>query len=693
MSLFDTVLIANRGEIALRIMKSAHQLGLRTVAVYSDADREAQHRFAADSALPIGAAAPSASYLNIPAIIAAARQSGAGAIHPGYGFLAENAAFAQAVTDAGLIFIGPGAQAISAMGNKAGAKLLMQQAGVPCIPGYLGEDQSDARFIEAADRIGYPVMIKAACGGGGRGMRRVTEAAQMAAGLQAARSEAQNAFGSAELILEKAVVEPRHIEIQVFADAHGNVLHLGERDCSVQRRHQKVIEEAPSPVVSPGLRELMGGVAVAATRAIAYCGAGTLEFLLDRDGNFYFMEMNTRLQVEHAVTEAVLGLDLVAWQLLVAQGGRLPLSQAEIDQRFVTGGHAVEVRLCAEDPAQDFLPQSGTVVYWQAPGVEARAGGAGGAGRAVGAGEGIRCEHALHSGVEIPPYYDSMLAKVIAHGATRDDALRKLARALDECHLLGVTSNRYFLGQCLAHPVFRAGQASTGFIEQYLPAAARQRGAVSAETRHLAAALLSWQRARQQVRRYPAELAGWASSLAYPQLCKMVLDGEALPFQSVLLGPCHGEVIDSGQRLAFEISVLPERGRNAGINTETQAEAGALTLSVLLGGVARRVLLADGYFVHQGREYALRDTTWLPVLRAAQAQSDTRISAPMNGRVVSVDVAKGDAVKVGQTLLVLEAMKMEHAIVARGNGVVGEVFVVVGAQVGPGQALVEMAAA
>ena len=328
---FRTVLIANRGEIALRILRTARRLGMRTVAVYSDADRDAPHCRAADLALPIGASQPQASYLNIAALLEAARKSGAQAVHPGYGFLAESDAFANACAEAGLVFIGPPAEAILAMGNKAGAKRLMEAAGVPCVPGYQGEDQSDARMQQEAERIGYPVMIKAAAGGGGRGMRRVDRAEDFAAALQSARSEAENAFASGELILEKAIVEPRHIEIQVFADKHGNVVHLGERDCSVQRRHQKVIEESPSPAVSPELRARMGAVSVAAARAIGYVGAGTLEFLLAPDGAFYFMEMNTRLQVEHAVTEAVVGVDLVEWQLRVALGEPLPLSQDAIE--------------------------------------------------------------------------------------------------------------------------------------------------------------------------------------------------------------------------------------------------------------------------------------------------------------------------------------------------------------------------
>ena len=684
---FDTVLVANRGEIALRIFHTARQMGLRTVAVYSAADEAAPHRFAADMAVPIGAAEPAASYLNIDAIIRAARQSGAQAIHPGYGFLAENAAFAQAVVDAGLVFIGPDSLAIEAMGNKAGAKILMRHAGVPCIPGYqtpatpsvpvplarqtdskevqasraaeilLHEVGLDAAFIAAAKDIGYPLMIKAAAGGGGRGMRRVDVPEQMAAALQSARSEALHAFGNGELILEKAVQDARHIEIQVFADRHGNVLHLGERDCSVQRRHQKVIEEAPSPMVTPALRAQMGAVAVTATRAIGYCGAGTLEFLLDADGQFYFMEMNTRLQVEHAVTESLLGIDLVAWQFRVAQGEALPMTQNEVDARFASGGHAIEVRLCAEDPAQDFLPQSGQIAYWQAPPM-------------------VRCEHALASGMAVSPHYDSMLAKIIAHGTTRFEAMRKLSRALQECHLLGIASNRHFLAQCLAHPVFQAGQATTSFIATHLPANARTPASINPETRQLACALLSWQRRSQQQQRYPLELVGWASSEPYPQISRFELDGEVQQCMSVMLGANRGEIIEGGTRIGFEITPCPQQNR-------------AYHLNVLMHGHMQRVVLCANHFVAQGREYRLRDITCLPAARATQAGGDGRITAPMNGRVVSVMVASGEAIKAGQTLLVLEAMKMEHAILARADGTVLEVLVQAGAQVAPGQVLCE----
>jgi geranyl-CoA carboxylase alpha subunit len=393
---FRKILIANRGEIALRIARTARRLGYGVVAVYSDADAGALHVREADQAVRIGEAPSAQSYLNIGAIIAAAKSSGADAVHPGYGFLAENGDFAQSCRDAGLVFIGPSPDAIKAMGNKARAKEIMLAAGVPCVPGYQGADQSEATMLAQASNIGFPVMIKAVAGGGGRGMRLVPDAAALPGLLRSARSEAQGAFGDPTVILERAIADPRHIEIQVFGDAFGNAVHLGERDCSVQRRHQKLIEEAPSPAVSPQLRARMGAVAVTAVKSLRYEGAGTLEFLLDSRGEFYFMEMNTRLQVEHPVTEAITGLDLVELQLRIASGEPLGIEQHEI----TFFGHAIEVRLCSEDAARDFMPQSGRMVLWQAP-------------------AGARVEHALQSGVEISPFYDSMIAKIISFGASR----------------------------------------------------------------------------------------------------------------------------------------------------------------------------------------------------------------------------------------------------------------------------------
>ncbi len=463
---FRKILIANRGEIALRIMRTARRLGYGVVAVYSDADRDAPHVRAADEAICIGGSLPAQSYLRIEAIIAAAGASGADAVHPGYGFLAENEDFAGACRDAGLVFIGPSPQAIKAMGNKASAKAIMQAAGVPCVPGYQGADQSDAAMLAEATKIGFPVMIKAVAGGGGRGMRQVADAAAFPDALRGARSEAQGAFGDAGVILERAISDPRHIEIQVFGDRYGHAIHLGERDCSVQRRHQKLIEEAPSPAVSPELRARMGAIAVAAIKSIGYEGAGTLEFLLDASGAFYFMEMNTRLQVEHPVTEAITGLDLVELQLRVAGGEPLGLRQEDI--RF--SGHAIEVRLCSEDAAHDFMPQSGRMALWQMP-------------------DALRVEHALQSGSEIPPFYDSMISKLISHGTTRDEARRKLIHGLEQTVAFGVTTNQAFLADCLRHPAFADGEATTAFVGKHRDALVSQRANVSSDAA-LAALLL-----------------------------------------------------------------------------------------------------------------------------------------------------------------------------------------------------------
>lgn len=656
---FKSILIANRGEIAVRIMRSAHRLGLRTVAVYSDADRGAPHTRAADLAVHIGAAQPGASYLNISALIDAARKTGAQAVHPGYGFLAENADFAQACMDAGLTFIGPSPAAIRAMGNKADAKRLMTKAGVPCVPGYQGQDQADERMLKEAEHIGYPVMIKAASGGGGRGMRRVDHAGSFLTDLGSARSEAENAFGSGELILEKAIIEPRHIEIQIFADMHGNVVHLGERDCSVQRRHQKLIEESPSPAVTAALRSRMGEVSVAAARAIDYLGAGTLEFLLDRDGNFYFMEMNTRLQVEHAVTEAVTGIDLVEWQFLVANGIALPLTQAQIDARLLAGGHAIEVRLCAEDPQQNFIPQSGQVAYWQAP-------------------SALRCDHALESGLAISPCYDSMLAKIVAHGRDRNDALCRLENGLNDCVLLGVKSNRHFLSQCVTQAQFVAGQATTAFIDTCLPATARAALKCDATVRSVAAALLALQRCSNAPQRYPAELTGWSSSYAYAQQYRFVLDDETVELH-VAATQAGGWRIGHGEQVV-----------EAGADITSRND-----VTFNLDGRAHRVWYAACgticYFVLDGSEHVLIDTTYAPAAGAGLAVANGRVTAPMNGMVVAVHAAQGDAAKTGQVLMVMEAMKMEHSIVCALDGEITSLLVRPGDQVIPGQVLAEIA--
>ncbi len=654
---FKTILIANRGEIALRIIATARRLGFRTVAVYSDADRGAPHCLAADLALHIGASQPGASYLNTAALLAAAAAGSADAVHPGYGFLAENAAFARACGEAGLRFIGPPPEAMGSMGNKAGAKRLMQAAGVPCVPGYEGADQSYDRMLSEAASIGYPVMIKAAAGGGGRGMRLVASAQDFPAALRSARSEATHAFSSAELILERAIERPRHIEIQVFADDFGNVVHLGERDCSVQRRHQKVIEESPSPAVTPELRARMGAVSIAAARAIDYRGAGTLEFLLDESGEFYFMEMNTRLQVEHAVTEALVGVDLVEWQLRVALGEALPLSQDQIDWRLAVGGHAIEVRLCGEDPARDFLPQSGVVALWRAP-------------------SGVRAEHALASGLEVSPFYDSMLAKLIAHGRDRNEAMRRLAHALDECVLLGVKTNRRFLARCLAHPEFVAGEATTAFIGTRFPASSREQAAPDAIAAQAGAVLLAWHRARSASKRFPDELRGFSSNGGYRQLCRFVLDGAATELHIASTGANDWELWHGELLVAASI--------DAGLDT------GALTLG-------ERTLRIDYAFAGDvchyavdGEEHTLADTTYARPQREENGSASGRVTAPMNGRVAALHVAVGERVRVGQALIVIEAMKMEHSMACPRDGVVLAVLVEAGEQVAPGRVVIEI---
>ena len=448
------LLIANRGEIARRVIRTARRMGIETVAVCSDVDAKALHVREATFAVPLGGNASADSYLRIAKLIAAAQASGADAVHPGYGFLSENADFAQAVIDAGLAWVGPPPQAMRTLGNKSLARQLAQARGVPCLPGYQGPDQSDNRFLSEAQGIGFPLMVKAAAGGGGRGMRLVTEPAQLAAALASARSEAQAAFGSGELLIERALLSPRHVEVQVFADAQGHCIHLGERDCSVQRRHQKVIEETPSPAVDAALRERMGRCAVELAQVAGYVGAGTVEFLLDESdaaASFYLMEMNTRLQVEHPVTEAVTGIDLVEWQLRIAQGEPLPLTQQQV--RFE--GHSIEVRLCAED--ENFNPHTGTVRHFLAPPPGEGAAGGG----------SVRFDHAIFEGLPVSPHYDSLLGKLISHAPTREAAIDRLAAALDRMQLLGLPTNRRMLAACLRHPRFRAGEALIPFLAQH----------------------------------------------------------------------------------------------------------------------------------------------------------------------------------------------------------------------------------
>jgi len=646
---FHKVLVANRGEIALRVIRSARAMGYRTVAVYSTADAGARHVQEADQAVCIGEPLPAQSYLRIPAIVEAAKLSGADAVHPGYGFLAENEDFAQACKDAGLVFIGPSAEAIVSMGHKAGAKTLMQAAGVPCIPGYQGDDQSEGRLAEEAARIGFPVMIKATAGGGGRGMRLVPSAKEFPELLRSARSEAQSAFGDPEVILERAIVEPRHIEIQVFADRHGNAIHLGERDCSVQRRHQKLIEEAPSPAVDAALRERMGATAVAAVKAIRYEGAGTLEFLLDREGNFYFMEMNTRLQVEHPVTEAVTGLDLVELQLRVAAGEPLPLTQAEVRYE----GHAIEVRLCAEDADQGFMPQSGTVALWKMPAQ-------------------LRVEDALRSGAEIPPYYDSMIAKIISHGRTRDEARRKLAAGLEDAVALGVTTNQTFLRSCLAHPVFAAGGATTAFIGQHQEALLAPDEEALSRAAALAAVLLYETTGERQHR-----ADGRRLSHNLPISLRFDLAGKAQAASVTLPRQHHFEVALGERSFAIDLVAIGTdsiRFVCDGLQEQATWFRDGATLLLQYRGLALRV----------------EDKTRAASARQGETGGDGKLRASMNGRVVAVLAAVGDMVAAGQPIVTLEAMKMEHVHTAPVAGRLAALHVVDGEQVAASRIVAEI---
>ncbi|QFZ82222.1 acetyl-CoA carboxylase biotin carboxylase subunit [Variovorax paradoxus] len=649
MSTFQKILIANRGEIAVRVMRSARAMGYRTVAVYSRADADAEHVRLADESVCIGEPLPAQSYLNIDAIIAAARASGADAVHPGYGFLAENAAFAQACRDAALVFIGPSPEAIVAMGDKAGAKRLMQAAGVPCIPGYQGDDQSTATLAAEAERIGWPVMIKATAGGGGRGMRLVTSAGAFAEQLQSAQSEALHAFGDATVILERAIVAPRHIEIQVFADRHGHAIHLGERDCSVQRRHQKVIEEAPSPAVDAALRARMGATAVAAAKAIAYEGAGTLEFLLDAQGQYWFMEMNTRLQVEHPVTEAVTGLDLVELQLRVAAGEPLPLTQDDVR----IAGHAIEVRLCAEDPQQGFLPQSGTLSAWRTS-------------------PALRTEHALRDGAEVPPFYDSMVAKLIASGRTRDEARQRLLAGLRDTVALGLPTNQALLQRALAHPVFANGEATTAFIGDHLDALLAADAAADTRAALLAALLLQ------------TGARGWPSPLAHtlPNALRFALDGTVHTARVTPRGAARFDVVlDDAAPVSLALLALADDGllRFACDGVAAQAR------------VVRCAECVDFHF--DGRAFRLDDLTHVAVARADAGGSDGLLRASMNGRVVALLAAEGDTVAAGQPLVTLEAMKMEHVHCAPRAGRVAALHVAVGAQVAARHIVAEIAEA
>jgi geranyl-CoA carboxylase alpha subunit len=647
MTKLHKILIANRGEIAVRVIRTARDLGYRTVAVYSDADTNALHVHEADEAVHIGASAVGESYLVVDKIINAAKQTGSDAIHPGYGFLSENAAFAKQCEANDIIFIGPGSDAIELMGSKRLSKIAMIEAGVPCISGYQGADQDDAVLVEQAKAIGFPIMVKASAGGGGRGMRLVFEAKELLAQIKTARSEAENAFGSGELILERAVIEPRHIEIQVFADSHGNVVYLGERDCSIQRRHQKVVEEAPSPFVDEDLRQRMGKAAVDAAKSCNYRGAGTVEFLVDSNKHFYFLEMNTRLQVEHPVTELITGLDLVEWQLLVAAGKPLPLSQDGI----ILTGHAVEVRLYAEDPRDNFMPQTGTVLQWDTP-----------------TRDGVRVDTGIQAGQVISPHYDPMIAKVITYGKTRDIAIRKLASAIQDSNIIGVNTNKLFLQNILRHPVFIAGDATTAFIEQHFTADISMDIALARVETIALAAMIYYQQGKQIGN-------NWRSSSVNG--CSLILDYNETSHAVTLAESDNNFTVSvNDQSTSFTLAAITESACTIVSNN--------LRRRCTFSKQDTIVYLDDG-----NGHFIFTDVTHIPA--AAGGSGSGQVKASMDGAIVDVLVKAGDVVAVGQTVVVLEAMKMEHQLKAGISGVVEAVNTAVGQQVKSKQVLTVIA--
>jgi geranyl-CoA carboxylase alpha subunit len=650
--MFNKILIANRGEIACRVIRTARALGYQTVAVFSDADRDAPHVALADEAVHIGASPAAESYLRVDALLEACRKTGADAVHPGYGFLSENAGFAQACVDAGLVFIGPPASAITAMGDKALAKRRMLDAGVPCAPGYLGADQSDEVLTLEAEKMGYPLLVKAVAGGGGRGMRLVRAKSELQQGIEGARREATSAFGDGTLMLERLIDNGRHIEIQVFADAHGNAVYLGERDCTAQRRRQKVIEEAPSPVVTPAMREAMGKDAVAAALAVGYRGAGTVEFIVDDKLNHYFLEMNTRLQVEHPVTECITGYDLVEWQLRVASGEPLPAQQADI----TLTGHAIEARLYVEDPYTGFAPQTGTVLWWQPENAKHA---------------GVRVDDGIVQGSIISPFYDPMVAKIIVHGRDRDDAIRRLRAALANTPLLGLKNNGRFLSDLVDHPAFRKAEMTTTLIDQWLEQGEPllQATAPSDDVWRIAAIALAMQ-----------GFESWK--------------GNAWRAESTA---AFGFKLQSGDTVR-EVRVRPDRLGGVAVTLDGAAvQAQVLgydkgTLRLELNGVVQRaVAVVDGASVHLavgGHAFVFTEVSAFP--NADALKDASRARSPVAGKVTQILVTPGTAVQDGQQLVCVEAMKMEMWLSAQASGTVKSVHAKVGDQVESGALLVEL---
>ena len=675
--MFSKILVANRGEIACRIIRTARRMGIVAVAIYSEADAGALHVAMADEARLIGPAAPRHSYLNIGAVIAAAQQSGSQAIHPGYGFLSENADFADACAAAGLVFIGPSPAAIRTMGSKAAAKALMEAHGVPVVSGYHGDDQDPAHLLAEAGKIGFPVIIKASAGGGGRGMRIVNEAGEFARALDGARREAAGAFGDDRVLIERYLDRPRHIEVQVFGDTHGNAVHLFERDCSIQRRHQKIVEEAPAPGLDSGLdaarREAMGKAALEAVRAVGYAGAGTVEFVVPtgpkKGDAFYFIEMNTRLQVEHPVTEAVTGLDLVEWQLRVAAGEALPLRQEEIRLR----GHAIEVRLYAENPARGFLPATGTLRALDLPG-----------GPSLGVESGVRVETGVRAGDRVTPFYDPMIAKIVAWGEDRATARARLARALGDTALVGVATNLGFLARIVADPDFTAGRVDTGFIERRRATLLAPPGPVPEIA--LAAAVLTLLLAREEAaiagpagprggdRFSPwAGADGWRLNLAVaPQNFRFRCDADERTVSASRGGKPHDGWpqasvwrLGLGERVCAVVAERRPDGRLAIALDGVRCAVRVLVHGPEQGpepGAALTVFIA-------GESWQLDEVDPLQPPAGALVAAG-RLTAPMPGRIVQLLVAAGDPVRRGQPMMVVEAMKMEHTIAAPRDGTV-----------------------
>ncbi|HEY2134616.1 MAG TPA: biotin carboxylase N-terminal domain-containing protein [Xanthobacteraceae bacterium] len=645
--MFGSVLIANRGEIAARVARTARRMGLRTIAVYSEADAGALHVRACDEAYAVGPAPAAQSYLAVDKLIAIAKQAGADCIHPGYGFVSENPDFAEACAAAGIVFVGPPPAAIRAMGLKDRAKALMEKAGVPVVPGYHGERQEAEFLRRKAYELGYPVMIKPVAGGGGKGMRRVDRHAEFETALAGATREALAAFGDARVLIEKYIAAPRHIEIQVFADRHGHVIHLNERDCSLQRRHQKVIEEAPAPGMTGALRGAMGQAAIEAAHAVGYVGAGTVEFIADgarglRQDGFWFMEMNTRLQVEHPVSEAVTGLDLVEWQFRIAAGEPLPLTQDQVP----LVGHAVEARLYAEDPGRGFLPSTGKILAFELP-----------------AAEGIRVDAGVAAGDVVTPFYDPMIAKVIAHAPTRAAAIDRLAAALDRTVIAGPRSNAGFLAALVRAEEFRAEKFDTGFIDRHLPAlVADAQGLDRAAAAAGAARLLAGERER---------IAGVTGTEK----------GASSPW----------DADDGFQLFGSREIVLALEVDGDSVSAIVTYRAGNVEVTVDGIAAARDARTIDGdgavYVLRQGRQTVVRLAA-LDALDAAHHGTGGRVSAPMHGKVLEILVAPGDAVRKGQRLAVIEAMKMEHALLAPFDGTVAEVHTLAGGQVAEGALLI-----